>query len=254
MVSIVIPCFNSQDTLLSTLDSVAKQTYKDYEVIIIDDGSTDNTKTLVKEFFENKDIIYHYIYQENSGVASARNKGIKSAIGEYIAFLDADDMWHPQKLEILLSIMKKYNLNVLGHNYSLKKIFDTVFNSTIPQERLIKKSFWKLLLKNFAVTPSIIIKRENCLLFDEKMRYTEDHELWLRMSLVNAVYFLDLPLVTIGRTPMTKGGLSANKFKMRIGEMAMYVKLLKIDKRFIILLPFLLVFSVIKHIVRLWLK
>ena len=94
-VSVVIPTYNSSQFIVETLESVFAQTYKDYEIIVVDDGSTDNTKEVLQPYTSR----IKYIYKENGGPASARNVGIKSAQGEYIAFLDSDDRWLPEKLE-----------------------------------------------------------------------------------------------------------------------------------------------------------
>lgn len=251
VVSIIVPNYNGMKTLSDMFLSVLTQTFSNWELIIIDDGSSDQSTHLIEQYIQNDQRIKLIKMIHNSGPAKARNTGIKEARGKYIAFLDADDMWHPQKLEIVLSAMEKYNLKILGHEFSLKKNFNMVFNTTITQENLIQKSFWNLLLKNFAVTPSIIVTKDNCLLFDESMHYAEDHELWLRMAFYYKVYFLDMPLVALGRQPLSTGGLSSNKFAMRLGEMKMYLKLFKLKKAFIFIIPFLLIVSLLKHIVRL---
>jgi len=97
-VSIIIPTYNRTDLLPRAIQSVINQTYKDWELLIIDDGSTDNTKEIVEEFVK-KDPRIRYFYKENGGQGSARNLGIKNAKGEYIAFLDSDDEWLPEKLD-----------------------------------------------------------------------------------------------------------------------------------------------------------
>lgn len=243
MVSIVIPCFNSQATIRKVLESVVNQTYKDYEIIIVDDGSSDNTKSVIEIFFKDKNIKHKYIYQQNSGPSSARNKGVKNSIGEYVAFLDSDDEWHPQKLELTVKILEDERVDILGHGYTFINNFDKEYLSI----NIDKITFYRLLLKNFAVTPSIIIRRSKFQFFDETMRYTEDHELWLRMSVSNTVYYLDLPLVLLGRKPLTNGGLSANKWAMRKGEMKMYCKATKYKNILFFVLPFLILFSLVKH-------
>ena len=242
--SVIIPTYNSQNTILRALDSVLYQTFKDYEVIVVDDGSSDDTKSVVEEFLQDNEVDFKYIVQKNSGPSSARNRGIKNASGKYIAFLDSDDIWHPQKLEIVNNILQDKNIDIIGHGFSL----DREPVKLTDQYKLKKIHFIDLLFKNFAVTPSIVVKKEKMILFDEKMRYAEDHDLWLKMSTDNAIYFLDLPLVTLGRELMSKGGLSGNRFNMRVGEMRMYLGIGKYKKSMIIFIPFLLVFSFMKHI------
>jgi glycosyltransferase involved in cell wall biosynthesis len=100
LVSVVIPAYNYAKYLAKTLDSVFAQTYRPIEVIVVDDGSTDNTAEIVRAYPEVR-----YFYQSNQGVSVARNVGITAAQGEYIAFLDADDRWKPDKLSIQITYM-----------------------------------------------------------------------------------------------------------------------------------------------------
>jgi len=241
--SIVIPTYNAESTIIKCIESCINQSYENFEIIIVDDGSSDNTKSVIAEFFKDKNINYKYIYQENCGPSSARNKGVKNSIGEYVAFLDSDDEWHPQKLELTVKILEDERVDILGHGYTFINNFDKGYLSI----NIDKITFYRLLLKNFAVTPSIIISRSKFQFFDETMRYTEDHELWLRMSVSNTVYYLDLPLVLLGRKPLTNGGLSANKWAMRKGEMKMYCKATKYKNILFFVLPFLILFSLVKH-------
>ena len=103
-VSVIIPAYNSAKFIREAIESVYSQTYKNLEIIIIDDGSTDDTKKIAQNYNER----IKYFYQKNMGPASARNSGIKKSTGDYIAFLDADDIWEKTKIEKQLSILKKY--------------------------------------------------------------------------------------------------------------------------------------------------
>lgn len=105
VVSIIIPAFNAEKFIAETIQSVLAQTYSSWELIIVDDGSTDNTANIIKTFFQNDRI--RYCYQPNAGVSAARNKGIELSKGEYLAFLDADDLWHNQNIELKISTLKK---------------------------------------------------------------------------------------------------------------------------------------------------
>ena len=122
------------------------------------------------------------------------------------------------------------------------------FNQTFKLKQPSKVSFFKLLLKNFAVTPSIVIKKDVCEYFDENMSYTEDHELWLRIALETDVYFLDLSLTVLGRPQLSQGGLSSNKWSMRKGELQMYKNIVRYKKSLIPFYPFLVIFSLTKHL------
>lgn len=245
--SIVIPMYNSKDTIKNVIESVLNQTYKGpIEIIVVNDGSNDGCEILVKEMILNSqgNRIIKLINKENSGVSIARNIGLKECIGQYIAFLDSDDTWHPQKLELIMNILKDNSIKFLGHGYTLKNNFHKLFQYKKP----IKVSFTKLLLKNFAVTPSIVIKKDICEYFDENMTHTEDHELWLRTALKTNVYYVDLPLTTLGREQLSQGGLSSNKWAMRKGELQMYKHLVRYKKSLIPFYPFLVIFSLTKHL------
>ena len=246
-VSVIIPMYNSKDTIKSAIESVLNQTYKEpIEIIVVNDGSKDGCEKIVEKMIINNQTnrTIKLINKPNGGVSSARNRGIKEANGEYIAFLDSDDMWHPQKLELVFEALKDDSIKFLGHGHTLENNFDKKFNL----EKLSKVSFTKLLLKNFAVTPSIIIKKEICEYFDETMTHTEDHELWLRIALKTDVHYLDLPLTTLGRPTMTRGGLSANRWAMRKGELQMYKNIIRYKKSLTLLYPFLVIFSLAKHL------
>src|SRR5436190_9496549 len=95
LISCIVPVFNGDRYLAETLDSILAQTHRPIEIIVVDDGSTDGTSAIAAEYGEK----IRYIRQENSGVASARNLGLQSARGDFIAFLDADDLWHAGKLQ-----------------------------------------------------------------------------------------------------------------------------------------------------------
>lgn len=246
-ITTVIPMYNSKDTIKSAIESVLNQTYKEpIEIIVVNDGSSDGCEKIVENMiFKNQtNRTIKLINKPNGGASSARNTGIKRASGEYIAFLDSDDEWHPQKLEIISKILENDSIKFLGHSHTLQSNFKEHFQIRQP----VKISFAKLLLKNFAVTPSIIIKKNICEYFDEAMSHTEDHELWLRIALKTNVYFLDLPLTTLGRPQLSPGGLSANKWAMRKSELKIYTKIVSYKKSLILVYPFLIIFSLVKHL------
>lgn len=108
LVSVITPCYNGEKYIRETIDSVLKQNYKSWEMIIIDDGSTDNSRQIVKKYCE-LDKRIHLIEQKNSGSAAARNHGIREALGQYIALLDSDDVWYPNFLSEQIKFIKKKN-------------------------------------------------------------------------------------------------------------------------------------------------
>jgi glycosyltransferase involved in cell wall biosynthesis len=114
-VSVIIPTYNSASYIIEAVESVLNQTYKDFEVIVVDDGSTDNTHTLLEPYLDR--IMYRF--QENRGESIARNEGIRIAQGEYITFLDSDDWWMPSKLERQVPLMEAIPEAVLAYAYSI---------------------------------------------------------------------------------------------------------------------------------------
>lgn len=107
LVSVIVPTFNRADCILETLETLRAQTHTHWELVLVDDGSTDATRDLVTRFFDG-DSRLRYIYQQNAGVSHARNTGLKAAKGDFIAFLDSDDLWKPWKLEAQLACMRAY--------------------------------------------------------------------------------------------------------------------------------------------------
>lgn len=132
MISVVIPLYNKEASIANTLNCVLAQTYQDFEIVVVDDGSTDNSAAVVDTF---KDHRIRLIHQPNGGVSAARNAGIKEAKGEYVAFLDADDKWLVEHLENLAQLIKMYpNNKAYATNYynELKGIRKNVVLNKIP--------------------------------------------------------------------------------------------------------------------------
>lgn len=107
LVSIIMPAYNSGKTIRSSIQSVCRQTYSNWELLIVDDCSDDNIESIIQEFQEQR--IHYYRLSTNQGVAAARNKGVAEARGQYLAFLDSDDLWHPDKLTRQVNFMQKYH-------------------------------------------------------------------------------------------------------------------------------------------------
>lgn len=199
-VSIIIPTYNRANLLAKAIKSVLNQTYKDLELIIVDDCSEDNTREVVKHFQVN-DLRVQYIYQENRGLSSALNKGLSIASGEYIAFLESDDEWLPRKLEKQLKVFTKH-LSVglvtcwsfrIFENGNKKKLFKT-------HKGIIKKENWCNFFKTKGIiSPSTIILRREVFdsvgNFDTKLKAAVDLDFYIRLIKNFDIYFLPIPLV-----------------------------------------------------------
>ncbi|MFE7914333.1 glycosyltransferase family 2 protein, partial [Bacillus mobilis] len=110
LVSVIVPLYNAEKYIAETMESILNQTYKNIEIVIVDDGSKDQSSSIVKNFKKKYPEQIQYILQENQGVSVARNTGIENANGEYISFLDSDDLWHSTKIEKQIESMHKNNM------------------------------------------------------------------------------------------------------------------------------------------------
>jgi len=198
-VSVVITCYNYARYLQGCIESVLGQTWQNLEIIVVNDGSTDHTDEVIAPYMSDERI--HYIKQRNAGQAHAKNIGIRNAKGAFIAFLDADDMWVPTKLERQIPLFTDEQIGVV---YSLARYIDqnddeVVFNHVSPY--LAPRKGWVtdfLIFDNFIPFSSSIVRRE-CFervgLFDESIKMGIDWDLWLRFSVHFLFQFVNEPLL-----------------------------------------------------------
>lgn len=218
--SIIIPCYNSENTIIRTLKSIVDQSFKDYEIIIVDDGSTDNTRKVIETYCNKSMISYQYFFQENQGPSVARNLAVKNSFGKYLAFLDSDDEWYYRKLEIQSNYILNYSSKFLSCKFTLNNYSTKVDNINYKYY-----SFNEFLLSNRTSTPCTIIEKELFTSlggFDESLRYSEDYNLWLKASLSEKLLFLNISLVKLYKKPYGEGGLSADLWSMEKGELYNY--------------------------------
>jgi len=196
-VSVIIPTYNRRELVQEAIDSVLAQTYTDYEIIVVDDGSTDGTREALQERYGDR---IRYVWQENQGESAARNRGIEMARGEYIAFLDSDDVWLPEKLS------KQVNLLDYSPEVGLVCCYEHKVNeSGKPLPGLEKDcqniTFQNLCLRNLVGSTSTVVIRKQILTqvgeFDDSIRYGEDWDLWLRVVLVSRIKCITEPLVRV---------------------------------------------------------
>ena len=188
-ISVVIPTLNRINTLQRALDSVINQTYKPAEIIVVDNGSSDGTLKFLREQYHKITILT----EKKIGVSSARNKGIKKSINQWIALLDSDDAWHPRKLEIqtsmLDSALKEYNLIHTDEVWFRN-------NKHINQMKKHKKQggyIFERCLSLCCISPSSVLFKKNILdkvgLFDESLPVCEDYDMWLKICSSEEVLF-----------------------------------------------------------------
>lgn len=187
-ISIIMPTYNCGKYIAEAIDSVLNQTFSDFEIIVIDDGSTDNTKELLSSYIANGQI--RYFYQENNGPASARNRGLKEATGEYVSFLDCDDCFLPEFLDKNLSYAKQSDYDVVICQRYYQKIEESNGQSRLVLiERQILPSspqeLYRKLFHNFVGCLKMVAKK-TCFnkvgLFDENLFSTDDFDIWLRFA------------------------------------------------------------------------
>lgn len=193
-VSIIIPTFNRYKLLQRALNSILKQSYLDYEIIVIDDGSTDKTAEILTELFPQ----IRYVYQDNKGVSSARNKGLELAKGEWIAFLDSDDEWLPEKLTLQLGLIKSTPDYKVCHTEEL-----WIRNGTRVNQMNKHKKFggwiFPQCLPLCVMSPSSIVIHQSVFEtvgnFDTSLPACEDYDLWLRITAKYPVLYIEEPQI-----------------------------------------------------------
>lgn len=247
-ISVVIPVYNNPEAT-KAIESILSQSYKgNYEIIVVDDGSKDNTYEVLLEYREkcklNNLVV---IRQENGGPSKARNRGIKESKGKYIAFLDSDDTWDREKI--------KKQLEVFRRNPQAKLV-STMLNGKVMKgfnhaELITLK---QLLYRNSIFTSTVVVEKatlEKFQGFNEGQKYSEDYGLWLNIASEYQCIVLNESLVTYGDGTTEFGnGLSAKLWEMEKGELSNYKSLLgsrKISKR---QYRRAVVFSFIKYLLR----
>ena len=197
LVSIIMPAFNAGNYIDESIRSVLAQTFADWELIVVDDGSTDNTATIVQEFVRQDDRI-KYLFQENGRLGKARNTGIKNARGSLIAFLDSDDLWIETKLEAQTRALAEQNADVVFSDcyiFQDRNIADETktFNSFVG--RFSGPQIFDLLIQQNRIPVLTVLLAKTVLdhvgLFEEGMAYhgLEDYDLWLRSAKAGSVFY-----------------------------------------------------------------
>jgi glycosyltransferase involved in cell wall biosynthesis len=227
VVSIITPAFNSEKYIAEAIESVLKQTFTDYEMIVVDDGSTDDTKSIVKKYEKLSKV--KYLWQENGGPSKARNLGIRASSGRYCAFLDSDDVMNPNRLDMQVRELEADSIygmaysdletfNEKGVVYKSKREFCKPYNGIILD---------KLLINNFITTSTVMVRRtcfdvvEN---FDESLMLSEDYKMWLSIAQRFPIRYIELPLI---RYRYHQNSLSINKVKSNLSSYKVMMKFWK---------------------------
>ena len=251
--SVVIPAYNAESTLAACLASVLSQSFLPAEVLIIDDCSSDKTEEIAnhfKEAFGLAGVKYKFFRQPyNQGPSAARNLGIRESMGDHIAFLDADDTWLKDKLAIVHRFASISGAGLICHSYA-----DSSAQLSVLAQHYFPRylSLFRMLLRNPAQTSCVVILKKPGWLFNDNMRYSEDYDLWLRISAHAPILLIEGPALThLGRPQLSPGGLSACHWLMRLGEIRAYLRFcIRSSPPGLLLLPVLILFSLTKHVIR----
>lgn len=260
-ISVVIPCYNSNMTIVRALDSVLSQSLHPNEVVLVDDCGQENLKEYIDSI---KDKYNHYfdvkviISEKNGGAGSARNIGWDNSIGDLIAFLDSDDSWLPEKLEKQIRYFENdKDLEILGANH-----FVELEDGTLKKEKLVNSSLesvclsnFKYLIKNRFATSTVVLKRNLNFRFEDGKRYSEDFLLWSQIVLSGSKSLIMTDYVCIYHKPMFgSSGLSSHLSKMIKGELNTYKSLFNQGYYSVFFLIGILIFSYLKYIRRVFIS
>ncbi|MBN2843840.1 MAG: glycosyltransferase family 2 protein [Sedimentisphaerales bacterium] len=208
LISVIIPVYNSESTILNCLDSVINQTFLPNEIIIVDDGSIDNSKEIILKYINNSPVIIHYHYQKNKGSGAARNIGINLANNEWVAFIDADDIWIPSKLERQVSILNQHpNAPFISSNYYINTKSNIGINTsqtefTSSQEYIYSDYISNATLGLNILTSTVLAKKiflQKAGLFGKQAR-GQDSDLWCRIGIIGERIIFDNTPLAIYKT------------------------------------------------------
>ncbi len=223
-VSVIIPTYNREQFIVRAINSVLSQIYRDFEIIIVDDGSTDHTKNILDQF--NGKI--KYIYQDNQGVSAARNRGIQESSGQYIAFLDSDDYWVPEKLTLQVDVLEK-NPHI-GIVYARMPILNEKGEKVgLKPARISGKNFKELMEVWGDLPTSTVMTRKECFnkagMFDASLPPMEDIDMWIRISRFYDLYEIENKVLAYYHRHSEQ--ITADKVKVYTGLIKIYTKILK---------------------------
>jgi glycosyltransferase involved in cell wall biosynthesis len=209
-VSVVIPSHNHADFLPEAIASVLAQTRVPSEIIVIDDGSTDGTRECLLPYMDR----VRYVYQENQGVSAARNRGLGMASNELVAFLDSDDVWHPDKIRRQTELLAKHpDIGLLSSTAFDWPCSSFPWLGPTPDPLIVP---WEdLVVRNYFMTSSIMVRRavlERAGFFDTALQGPEDRDLWIRIAEVSLTARIDLPLLG---SRVVEGSLSRQASNMQ---------------------------------------
>ncbi len=247
LVSVIMPTYNYAQFISDAIGSVLDQTYKNIELIVIDNYSEDNTEEIIASYSDTR--IKYKKFRNNGIIAASRNLGISQSCGKYLAFLDSDDLWKPTKIEKQIELLENNsNIFLVYTRYTVVK--NGLFRKNLPRRKRLRSgnAFIPLFLSNnFIGTSSVLLRnilKENTFLFDvdQKLRAIEDYDLWLRIAKNKRIAFVDEPLV-VCREHVSNTSIGIKPYFLR------YLQVIKKNRhdvsKLLLIRKYLLVFTTI---------
>ncbi|NIK11819.1 glycosyltransferase family 2 protein [Alkalibacillus almallahensis] len=219
IVSVITPTYNSEQFIAETIESVIKQSFSNWEMVIVDDCSSDSTVDIIKQYQMIDSRIKLYELDENSGAAVARNKSIRNANGRYLAFLDSDDLWYPEKLEKQLAFMEKNDLAFSFTKYQRMRLDGTLTNNI---SKTPKSVGYHDLMKHCIIgCLTVMLDRQKIDNIEMKnIRRRQDYALWLTITRKGYRAY-GLPEI-LAKYRLGQNTVSSNKFKAAKGQWYVY--------------------------------
>ncbi len=244
LVSIITPSYNSEEFISETINSILNQTYTNWELLITDDCSTDNTINIIKSYQENDSRINLFIHKSNGGSGLARNNSIRNAKGRYIAFCDSDDQWKPNKLELQLNSMKKNNIVLSYSGYDVIRENGKYIKTIYPPKTITYK---KILSNNYigcltAIYDSKLLGKQ----YMPLIRKRQDWVFWIKiLKKIKKTQAINTSLAIYR---LRKNSISRNKFEMFIYNWKVYNDILGYNKfnSLILMIKFLYYYAIKK--------
>lgn len=231
LISIITPTYNSELYIYEMIMSVLRQSYENWELLITDDCSTDNTVSLIRELMVDEQRIKLFQLNVNSGSAIARNNSINNSSGEYLAFCDSDDLWYPNKLEIQLKYMTKNNISFCFTGYEIIDNKSTPLNITIDSTQSGFFTYSDMLKKKATLgccTVMISTKSFSGLLEMPNIRTGQDYAFWIKLLKYSNHYAYVLPQI-LSKYRISPNSISRNKFKKAKRQFYIYRRIEKLN-------------------------
>lgn len=206
LVSIIMPAFNASQFISDSIDGILMQSYKNFELIVCDDFSSDNTKEIVSKYLIKDSRIKFFSNDKNYGIASTRNKCLENAKGSLVAFCDSDDIWNANKLMLQIQKLKEGKYHIVSSNCNvINESGEIIGNRSYPKNITSKMMRYR----NYVINSSAVFKRDihDCLFSNIKH---EDYLFWLKISKYTNIYCMQLPLINYR---VHKNNFTSNKFK-----------------------------------------